>query len=117
MARTTIVEEIARGEGVTQLRGSKREQFQIHVNNAIGALIRKSPPKLIKRGAENKTVALPDAPKNTTPETRLLTAVRDRITLLQFTCVKCGQVNEVTDLSEEGWCDRKGCLTSFYDRG
>jgi hypothetical protein len=116
MARTTIVEEIARGEGVTQLRGSKREQFQINVNNAIGALIRKSPPKLIKRGTENKTVALPDAPKNTTPETRLLTAVRDRITLIQFTCVKCGQVNEVTDLSEKGWCDREGCLTSFYDR-
>jgi hypothetical protein len=116
MARSTILEEIARAEGVTQLRGSKRAQFQISVNNAIGALIRKSPPKLVKRGAENKMVALPNASKNTTPETRLLTAVRDRIVSLRFTCVRCGLVNEITDLSEEGWCEREGCLTSFYDR-
>jgi hypothetical protein len=117
MARSTILEEIARGEGVAQLRGSKREQFQINVNNAIGALIRKSPPKLVKRGAENKIVALPNAPKNIAPETQLLTAIRDRIVLIRFTCVKCGHVNEVTDLGEEGWCEREGCLTSFYDRG
>ena len=116
MARSTIVEEIARGEGVTQLRGSKRVQFQINVNSAIGALIRKSPPKLVKRGAENKTVALPKSQKRTTSKTQLLNAVRDRIVLLRFTCASCGHVNEVTDLSKEGWCGREGCLTSFYDR-
>ena len=117
MARSTIVAEIARAEGVTQLKGSKRVQFQKNVNAAIGVLLKKSPPKLIKQGTENKIVALPNAPKNTTPETRLLTAVRDRITLLQFTCVSCGHVNEVTDLSQEGWCQSEMCHTSFYERG
>jgi hypothetical protein len=101
---------------VTQLRGSKRKQFQINVNSAIGVLIRKSPPQLVKLGPENKKVAIPQSRKHTKPETKLLSAVRGRIVLLRFTCVACGHVNEITDLSKEGWCGRQGCLTSFYDR-
>lgn len=117
MSRKTVVQEIARAEGVTQLRGAMREQFQENVNRAIGVLLRKSPAKLVRRDTRNLVVGLPTAKKTLSSQAQLLSAIRDRILLIRFTCAECGHINEITDLSQNGWCDREGCLAPFYPTG
>jgi len=115
MSRRRLVTVIAHARGVRQLRGTPREQFQKNVNAAIGVLLKKSPPQLIRHGTTNSAVALPrkEARKWENPRSVLLRAIRDRILLVRFTCVSCGRIAEVTDLNKEDWCD--SCLTSFHE--
>ncbi len=115
MTRDRVVKEIAAEEGVKTLLGAPRDEFQKHVNAAIGILLKKSPPKIIRYGTTNSAVALPErkATGFQSSRTQLLSAVRDRLLLIRFTCVECGQENEVEHLDQEGWCH---CLTSFFQK-
>ena len=115
MSRDRIVKAIAAAEGVKTLRGAPRDEFRKHVNAAIGVLLKKSPPKIVRHGTTNSAVALPKrrATGFQSSRTQPLSAVRDRLVLIRFTCVECGEQNEVQNLDAEGWCD---CLTSFFEK-
>jgi hypothetical protein len=114
MTRERLVQEIAKAEGVRHLRGAPRDQFRKNVNPAIGRLLSKSPPRLVRHGTTNSAVALPMGrpASHKSNRTLLLSAIRDRIVSIRFTCLECGRDNEVTDLDQKGWCD---CLTSFHE--
>lgn len=110
MRRDKIVKAIAKEQGAKHLSGSPREQFTKNVNSAIGAILRRSKPPLVKRGTGGDRLSLAKRKPNShlSGLSLLLNAVRDRVVAIRFRCSSCPKELEVSDFDENGWCSDCG---------